>query len=93
MAQDVKVNIEELKRFGSNLNVLADRITTSFNQAKSHLDRVSETWQDADNEHFREIFNRDAQEIHKIAQRMKEYNQFIIKKSQRLEEYYNTKMY
>lgn len=93
MAQEIGVrSVSDLKKFGRDLKILSEQLSTTFHATQRKMQIVCEGWNDQVNIKFMDEFQRNTAEIDKIAAQMIQFSQFIDKSCNILEMYQHNKL-
>ena len=77
----------ELRQFGQSLQQMGEQMNSVMQQAQQRLSRVSENWHDDKNDKFKASFAERVRTIKQMADDFKEYNQYIKRTCDILEQY------
>lgn len=93
MLQEVGVrSIPDLQKFGKDLKLFSEQLSTSFHMTERKMHAVCEGWNDQVNMKFIELFQQDTKVIDQIAARMSEYSQFISRSCEILNMYQHNRI-
>jgi len=88
MATDAGVrNIGDLRNFGQQLQKMGEQMYTLMQQAQQRLNTVSEGWHDTNNDKFKVRFADSVRTIKKMSDDFTQYNNYIKKTCEILEQY------
>jgi hypothetical protein len=82
-------NIDELRQFGHSIQLMGEQMMNVMQQAEQRLAAISQNWHDTKNEQFRASFTERVKTIRKMSDDFKEYNQYIKRTCDILDQYKN----
>jgi hypothetical protein len=93
MAIDAGVrSTDDLREFGNNLQQMGEQMYNVMTQAQRRMNYVSEGWRDDKNEEFKVRFDESVQMIKRMSEEFSEYNQYLQRQCEILEQYKSTRI-
>ena len=93
MAIDAGVrSTDDLREIGNNLQQMGEQMYNVMTQAQRRMNYVSEGWRDDKNEEFKVRFEESVQMIKRMSEEFSEYNQYLQRQCEILEQYKSTRI-
>ena len=93
MAIDAGVrSTDDLREFGNNLLQMGEQMYNVMTLAQRRMNYVSEGWRDDKNEEFKVRFEESVQMIKRMSEEFSEYNQYLQRQCEILEQYKSTRI-
>jgi len=86
MAQAI-VDPLELRRFAQTLKQFNENLRDQSNALAQHLQTLSQTWRDQENQKFTEEFLQHLRSLQQFAERNQQHIPYLMRKADRIEEY------
>ncbi len=81
----------ELRRFAQFLRRFNDDMQRQVAATQTQLQNLNSSWRDQENQKFAEEFSQQMQSIVGFMETIEEYERFLLRKAQKVEEYLNQK--
>lgn len=85
------VDPAELRRFAQFLRRFNDDMQRQVAATRTQLQNLNSSWRDQENQKFIEEFLQQMQSIDGFMETIEEYERFLVRKAQKVEEYLNQK--